>query len=406
MEEPMNVTQDDQRWKRLAELAVHGANVQPGQIVYLTAEHGQARLAREVAAAAYQRGAKWVDVFWFDTLIKEARVRYADPDTLDFVPPWYSERIRALGELQAARVGFGGLSAPRLFKGLDPALVGKDLLPVFTEQAKVTRARSTNWTVVPCPHVEWSRVVYPDLNDEDGLERLWQDVEHALRFDKPDANAAWDERMKELVDSARRLSERRFDALEYRGPGTELRVGLFKSGTWLTGVFERRDGLRHIANLPTEEIYTSPDPARLDGHVTATRPVVLRDGTMVRGLRVRFEGGRAVDISADENADLLRSRLSIDDGALRVGEIALVDNTGRVGPLGTIFHDTLFDENVASHIAFGFGFPWAVGDEERDRVNNSGIHIDFMVGSPELEIDGITAEGDRVPVLHGGAWQI
>jgi aminopeptidase len=212
--------------------------------------------------------------------------------------------------------------------------------------------------------------------------------------------------MNSLTDSARRLNERRFAALEYRGPGTEFRVGLLKSGSWITCAFERRDGLRHIINLPTEEVFTSPDPARADGHVTATRPLVLRDGTIVRGLRVRFEGGRAVDISADENADLLRARLAIDDAGLRLGEIALVDNTGRIGPLGTVFHDTLLDENVASHIAFGSGFPFVVGDDDRGRVNRSGTHIDFMIGLPELEVDGITADGDKVPVLRGGAWQI
>jgi aminopeptidase len=402
----MTVTENDRRWTRLAELAVHGANVQPGQVVYFTAEHGQARLAREVAAAAYRRGAKWVDVFWFDVYVKDARVRYADSATLDFVPPWYGERVLALGEMLAARVGFSGLSTPRLFQGLDPALVGRDRLPVLKEQSKVLADCSTNWCVVPCPHVEWSRVVYPDLDDEHGLERLWQDLEHVLRFDEPDPNRAWDERMNRLTDSARRLTGRRFDALEYRGPGTEFRVGLFQSGRWITADIERRDGLRHIANLPTEEVYTSPDPARVDGHVTATRPLVLRDGTMVRGLRVRFEGGRAVDISADENADLLRERLAIDDAALRLGEVALVDNTGRIGPLGTVFHDTLLDENVASHIAFGNGFPFVVGDDDRGRVNRSGTHIDFMVGSPELEVDGITADGDKVAVLRGGAWQI
>jgi aminopeptidase len=402
----VTVTKNDQRWTRLAELAVHGANVQPGQVVYFTAEHGQARLARAVAAAAYRRGAKWVDVFWFDVYVKEARVRYADPDTLDFVPPWYGERVLALGEMAAARIGFSGLSTPRLFQGLDPALVGKDRLPVLKEQSKVTADCSTNWCVVPCPHVEWSRVVYPDLDDEHGLERLWQDLEHVLRFDEPDPNAAWDERMNSLADSARRLNGRQFDALEYRGPGTEFRVGLFKSGSWITADIERRDGLRHIVNLPTEEVYTSPDPARANGHVTATRPLVLRDGTIVRGLRVQFEGGRAVDISADENADLLRARLAVDDAALRLGEIALVDNTGRIGPLGTVFQDTLLDENVASHIAFGNGFPFAVGDDDRGRINRSGTHIDFMVGSPELEVDGITADGDKVPVLRGGTWQI
>ena len=161
-----------------------------------------------------------------------------------------------------------------------------------------------------------------------------------------------------------------------------------------------------MANLPTEEVYTSPDPARAEGRITATRPLVLRDGTVVRGLRVQFEGGRAVDISADENADALRAALAVDDAALRLGELALVDNKGRIGSLGTVFYDTLLDENATSHIALGNGFPYTIGDDDRGRVNQSGMHIDFMIGSPELEVDGITADGDKVPVLRGGAWQI
>jgi aminopeptidase len=400
------VTEDDQRWTRLAELAVHGANVQPGQIVAVACAHGQARLAREVAAAAYRRGAKFVDISYFDAYVKEARVRYADPETLDFVPPWYGERMLALGEILAARINFTGVSTPRLYRGLDPALVGKDRMPVLKEAFTVISDRSGNWCYIPCPHVEWSRLVYPDLDDKDGLERLWQDLEHVLRLDEPDPNAAWDERMNSLTESARRLSGRRFDALEYRGSGTELRVGLFKSGNWVTTDFERRDGLRHMANLPTEEVFTSPDPARAEGRTRATRPLVLRDGTIVRGLRVQFEGGRAVDISADENADALRAALAVDDAALRLGELALVDNKGRIGSLGTVFYDTLLDENATSHIALGNGFPYTIGDDDRGRVNQSGTHIDFMIGSPELEVDGITADGDKVPVLRGGAWQI
>ncbi|HEY2327489.1 MAG TPA: aminopeptidase [Gaiellaceae bacterium] len=397
---------DDQRWTRLAELAVHGANVQPGQIVAVTSEHGQARLAREVAAAAYRRGAKFVDVFWFDARVKDARVRYGDPDTLGFVPPWYGERLLALGELLGARISFAGLSTPRLFAGLDPALVGKDRLPWLKEVSKLIADRSTNWCIVPCPHVEWSRLVYPDLGDDEGLERLWQELEHVLRLDEPDPNAAWDARMSDLNDSARRLTDRHFDALEYRGPGTDFRVGLFKSGSWLAADFIRKDGLRHIPNLPTEEVFTSPDPARADGTVTSTKPLVLRDGTIIRGLRVTFEGGRAVDVSADENADVLRAALAVDDNALRLGELALVDNQGRIGPLGTVFYDTLLDENAASHIAFGSGFPFAIGEDDRERVNESGTHLDFMIGSPELEVDGITESGDKVPVLRAGSWQI
>ena len=385
---------------------MHGANVQRGQIVAVLSAHGQACLAREVAAAAYRRGAKFVDISWFDPYVKEARVRYADPDTLDFVPPWYGERMLELGEVLAARINFSGVSTPRLYQGLDPALVGKDRMPTLKEVFTVISDRSTNWCYVPCPHVEWSRLVYPDLDDKDGLERLWRDLEHVLRLDEPDPNAAWDERIKSLTNSARRLTGRRFDALEYRGPETEFRVGLFKSGNWVAAEFERRDGLRHMANLPTEEVYTSPDPARAEGHVTATRPLVLRDGAIVRGLRVLFQGGRAVDISADENADVLRAALAVDDAALRLGELALVDNKGRVGSLGTVFYDTLLDENATSHIALGNGFAYTIGDDDRGRVNQSGTHIDFMIGSPELEVDGITADGDKVPVLRGGAWQI
>jgi aminopeptidase len=400
------VGDNDQRWTRLAELAVHGANVQPGQVVAVTSEHGQARLAREVAAAAYRRGAKFVDVFWFDTYVKDARIRYADPDTLDWVPPWYGERLTQLGEMLGARISFAGLSTPRVFEGLDPALVGKDRLPWLKEVSKLIAARSTNWCIVPCPHIEWSRLVYPELGDDEGLEKLWHELEHVLRLDEPDPNAAWDARMKDLNDSARRLSDRNFDALEYRGPGTDFRVGLFKTGSWLAADFERSDGLRHIPNLPTEEVFTSPDPARADGTVTSTKPLVLRDGTIIRGLRVTFEDGRAIDVSADENQDALRTVLAVDDNALRLGELALVDNNGRIGPLGTVFYDTLLDENAASHIAFGSGFPFAIGEDDRDRVNSSGTHLDFMIGSPELEVDGITADGQKVPVLRDGSWQI
>jgi aminopeptidase len=170
--------------------------------------------------------------------------------------------------------------------------------------------------------------------------------------------------------------------------------------------FQRADGLRHLPNLPTEEVFTTPDPRRADGHVTSTKPLVLRDGTIVRGLRVRFEAGRAVEIDADENGAALRSRAKSDDGASRLGELALVDRRGRVGPLGTVYYDTLLDENAASHIALGHGFPFAVEGEDGGRVNDSGIHIDFMVGSNELEVTGVTPAGARVTILRGGDWQL
>jgi aminopeptidase len=397
---------DAERWQRLAELAVHGANVQPGQVVMVSAELGQAECARACAAAAYDAGARFVDVLYYDSRVKLQRLLHADPSTLEFVPDWYGQRLLTLAEQGGARISLAGQSTPPLFEDLDPGLVGRDRLPWIKEVSTLIADRSTNWTIVPCPHVEWAKVVYPDLAPDDALERLWAEIEHVLRLDEPDPNSAWDARMATLDDSATRLAERAFDAIELRGPGTELRVGLLPGTHWLSAKFERRDGLTHVANLPTEEIFTSPDPERTEGHVTSTKPLVLRDGTVIRGLRVRFEGGSAVEIEADEGAAALRSQVSVDPEGLRLGELALVDNQGRIGPLGTVFYDTLLDENAASHIALGSGFPFAIDEDARDRVNHSGTHIDFMIGSPEVDVDGVTASGERVPVLRGGSWQL
>jgi aminopeptidase len=394
------------RWKRLAELAAHGANVQPGQVVMVHAELGQEELARPVAEACYARGAKYVDVVYFDPHLKRARVEHADPSTLEYVPEWYGERLLTLADGRGARIALSGPTAPGLMDGLDPVLVGKDRLPWLKEVPKVIGERTTNWTIVPCANPRWARLVHPELDDGAAVEQLWGELEHVLRLDEPDANAAWDERMTVLNQSAERLSAHTFDAIELRGPGTELTIGLFPTHVWWAADFTTADGLRHFPNLPTEEVFTTPDPARTSGHVTSTKPLVLRDGTIVRGLRVAFEDGAAVSIEADENGEALRSQLAVDDGALRLGELALVDRGGRIGPLDTVFYDTLLDENAASHIAFGNGFPFLVQEDDVERVNTSATHIDFMIGSPELDVDGVTATGERVPVLRGGDWQI
>jgi aminopeptidase len=176
--------------------------------------------------------------------------------------------------------------------------------------------------------------------------------------------------------------------------------------TWWAADFTTRAGLRHFPNLPTEEVFTTPDPLRTEGHVTSTMPLVLGDGTIIRGLKVRFEAGRAVEITADENADALRAKVAVDDGGVHLGELALVDRQGRIGPLSTVFYDTLLDENARSHIALGSGFEFLVEDDDVERVNRSATHVDFMIGSPELDVDGVTADGERVPLLRGGDWQI
>ena len=231
---------------------------------------------------------------------------------------------------------------------------------------------------------------------------------HVCRLDEDDPVAAWRERADFLVATAERLTERHFDALHYEGPGTDLTVGLLPNARWAAARFERADGLEHMPNIPTEEVFTSPDPARVDGTVASTKPLVLMDGTVVRNLNVRFEGGRAVQIDADSAAETMRTICARDEGAARLGEIALVDREGRIGQLDTVFYDTLLDENAASHIAFGQGFPFLLGSTNGDggEVNASEIHIDFMIGSNELAVTGITADGERVPVLRDGSWQI
>jgi aminopeptidase len=390
----------------LAELIVRfGANVQPGQIVALSSEPGKEPLTRAIASSAYACGAKFVDLSVFDVHIKRARLLNADPDTLGFVPPWYGERMKALGEHRGARIGLSGPVAPRIMDGIDPSLLGKDMLPSIREGIAQVIERTTNWTIAPCPTDAWATLVHPELDAAAALERLWEEVRHVCRLDEPDPVAAWTKRIDELVSVCDRLGSLGLDALRFEGPGTDLRVGLFQSGTWQAGRFSTVDGLDHHPNIPTEEVFTSPDPERVDGVVSATKPLYV-SGALITGLKVRFEAGKAVAIDAQEGAGTLKGLSDRDPGGSRLGEVALVDREGRIGPLDTVFYDTLLDENAASHIALGQGFDFAVQHEsDRARVNSSEIHIDFMIGGDEVSVTGLTREGAEVPLLRDGSWQ-
>jgi aminopeptidase len=396
----------DEWTRQLAELAVFGANVQPGQLVAITSFVGKEELTRAVARAAYERGAKYVDVLYFDQLLKRERLALAPEDSLDYIPPWLRERLLYLSDEHAARITLSGPHAPHALAGVDPSRAGRDLLPYLPETGEVVNRRTTNWCIVPAPTRSWAKAVYPDLDGEEAYERLWEAVAHVCRLDEDDPAEAWTERVGILKQNGARLTERRFDALRLHGPGTDVTIGLLPSSTWHAGDFTTVDGVRHLPNIPTEETFTTPDPERVDGHVEATMPLELY-GAVISGIRVEFEGGRAVKIDAEEGADALRAAVSKDDGATRLGEIALVDREGRIGPLETVFFDTLIDENAATHIALGGGYESPVADEaDKARVNKSEIHIDFMIGSPELAVDGITGDGTTVPVLRSGAWQI
>lgn len=391
----------------IAELAVTvGANVQPGQIVVVSAEPDHLPLAREIARAAYDRGARFVDVSVFDPLLKRVRVQHAEPETLAFVPPWLPSAVLAQGEAGAATVRITGPTRPGALDGLDPALAGRDMLPMLPERRTVINDRSINWTLVPHPSPGWAAVAHPELPPEDALARLVTELSHICRLDEPDPAAAWRERMTILAGVGERLTERHFDAIRLRGPGTDLTVGLLPSSRWLTTAMTNRDGVGHLANLPTEELLTTPDPERVDGVVTSSRPLTLA-GATVDGMRIRFENGRAVSIEADRGADVLKGYTSRDPGAARLGELALVDGLGRIGPLGTVFHETLLDENAATHLAFGWGYLAPVADPgEHTRVNTSAIHVDFMIGSAEMTVEGLTGDGTAVPILGQGNWRI
>jgi aminopeptidase len=398
----------DELVTRLAELGVRlGANVQPGQVVRIQAEIGEQEAVRAIAASAYRAGARFVDVSYFDPHVKRARIELAEEATLDFVPPWYGERVLEHARGRGAVISLTGLTSPGVLAGLDSKRAGRDQLPFQKETMMIVNDRSVNWTVIPAPTQAWADAVFPEAAGNGARAQLWSALEHVCRLDEPDPIAAWQARTAHLQEVAGRLTALDLDAVRLEGPGTDLAVGLFPSSRWLAAAQSTVDGIDHLPNVPTEEVFTTPDPARADGTVRSTRPLALLDGTVIRGLEVRFEGGRAVEISAEEGGETLQGRAVIDDGASRLGELALVDRESRIGSLGTVFSNTLLDENAASHIALGAGLGWAIRDEgDRARMNRSAIHIDFMVGGDEIDTVGITAAGDEVLLLRGGAWQV
>jgi aminopeptidase len=389
---------------RFSDLVVaFAANVQPGQLVSIGSEIGKEDMTRALAAAAYRHGAKFVDVAYFDLHVKKARIEHAPEDTLDFVPSWYGERILELGRQRAARIGLTGPAHPGLLADLDPRRVGRDQLPMVRESGVVVNERTTNWTAVPCPTPAWAALVHPDLEPEEAWQRLSDQIVHVCRLDTDDPVAAWRERAETLVAAAGRVTARRFDALRFVGPGTDLTVGLLPSSKFLAARFETVDGIVHMPNLPSEEVFSAPDPQRAEGVVRATKPLVL-GGAIIRDLEVEFRDGRAVRIDAAEGADVLRSYAERDEGAARLGEVALVD--GDIGALDTVFFDTLLDENAASHIALGHAYAMCVEDDDVPRLNESQIHVDFMIGSPSVRVLGVDAAGVETPVLVEGRWQV
>jgi aminopeptidase len=402
------VPEVNSRLQNYARLVVRSAaNVQPGQTLLVEAYVEHTEFARAIAEEAYSVGAGYVDVLYRDPWLRRALVAGGPDESLEFTPTWMTERVNRAAADGAALIGISSGSNQEVFEGLDLARVGRARHADY-ERAwlKAVTNRDIAWALIACPTERWAQ----EALGEPDVERLWDAVAHALRLDEPDPAAAWDARLNELDERTKMLDERAFAGLRYRGPGTNLSVALIPGARWMAGRDATRHGQAHVANLPTEEVFTSPHKDSTEGTVRSSMPLALRGG-VVEGLELTFSGGVVTDIRADKGADLVRADMDIDAGGRRLGEVALVDSSSRVGETGVVFKNTLFDENAAAHIAWGDGISWVLGDRSIDDahaagMNESDTHTDFMVGCDELEVDGVHSDGTAVAILREGRWQL
>lgn len=397
----------DELLQRFADLVVQvGVNVQSGQGVVINADVAQLEITRVVVERAYAAGASWVEVLWSDAVLRRSDLTYADLAALTADRPWALERTRGWTEDGIASIALVGTPDPNLYAGIDPARVAAVRRQEMTARQQAVMSGQWRWTVVAAPNDGWATQVYgePDVN------RLWDVVARAMRLDEADPVGAWRERSAALAARCAALDALQISEIRYTGEGTDLTVGLLDDCRWTGGSVVDPAGIAYLPNLPTEEVFTSPDRRRADGVVRLTRPVVIA-GQLVEGLRLTFADGRITEVSASSGAELVRAQLDSDPGARSLGEVALVDQESRVAQAGVVFHNTLFDENAGCHVAWGQSFPFAVEggvgmtpDERYPHgLNNSSVHTDVVLGGDGLTVTATTPSGP-VDLLRDDVW--
>jgi len=410
----MNPPDFEQNLQKYAELIVKvGLNVQPGQRLLINTSIEAAPLVRLLARCAYENGCRFVGTIWNDAQLRLIRLQSAPRDSFEEFPTW-----EAAGMLEAAQRGdaylwLGGID-PDLLKDQDP-----DLIAVVQRTFdKVTRPffdfefnNAMNWCVACFAGSGWAAKVFPQASADQQVARLWDAIFEICRVNHDDPVAAWQEHARQLVARRQYLDARRYRALQYRGPGTDLSVGLADGHIWQGGAEQSQAGIRFIANLPTEEVFTLPHKNQIDGVVTATKPLNL-GGISVEDFALTFEAGRVINFIATQGEAILRKKLDTDEGSRSLGEVALVPHHSPIARSGLLFHNDLYDENAACHLALGQGYRFTlregVGLSDTEFAarggNNSIIHVDFMIGSGQLDIDGLNADGSLDPVIRQGEW--
>jgi aminopeptidase len=404
-----------------ADLAVRvGLNLQPGQrllVIGPLASGGvsldAAPFVREIATSAYRAGARLVEVLWGDDALLMARFRHGPRESFDGFSRWLPQALAEHADAGDAILSIYA-NDPDQLKGEDPqrisALQQSTARAVRPFRERISR-NDTNWSVVAAAAPAWARRVFPGLDDETATARLWETIGRLCRLDRPDPVAAWRAHLDALTLRKDRLNECRYAALKYRGPGIDLTIGLPEGHVWVSGQSASRSGTLFAPNIPTEEVFTMPHKDRVDGVVTSTKPLSY-GGTLIEDFRLEFEGGRVVRATAAHGETVLRDMLATDEGAARLGEVALVAHGTPISESGLLFYNTLFDENAASHVALGsaYKFTCAGGEQLSEEAfeaaggNRSAIHVDFMIGSGALDIDGVRPDGAPEPLMRAGEW--